>query len=193
MRTYWPSRYTNAVPWSGPSDPIHETPDPANAKSTAASGCLETAAYEPRNWSLHRRSQPPAYEASTVDSWKTRAPDEPPHDRMSRSAELDAAPAPTKGTARAATPTIMTPVASQSRPRRRVGGGAAAAARWSTQRVPSQNIVRLRSATRLTRRVPWLCGPASRRVCYFVEAGRVNAVSHASMCNAPGGYSPRSV
>ena len=30
---------------------------------------------------------------------------------------------------------------------------------------------RLRSATRLTLGVPWLCGPASRRVCYSVEAG----------------------
>ncbi len=29
-------------------------------------------------------------------------------------------------------------------------------------------MTRLRSATRLTQRVPWLCGPASRRVCYFV-------------------------
>jgi hypothetical protein len=40
-----------------------------------------------------------------------------------------------------------------------------------THRVPSQkaNAV-LRSATRLTLGVPWLCGPASRRVCYFVEA-----------------------
>ena len=28
----------------------------------------------------------------------------------------------------------------------------------------------LHSAARLTQRVPWLCGPASRRVCYFVEA-----------------------
>ena len=51
-----------------------------------------------------------------------------------------------------------------------------------TQSVPFQNVMRqrLHSATRLTQGVPWLCGPASRRVCYFVEAGRMNAVSHAS-------------
>src|SRR6476620_3039355 len=30
----------------------------------------------------------------------------------------------------------------------------------------------LHSATRLTHGVPWLCGPASRRVCYFVGSGR---------------------
>ncbi len=30
----------------------------------------------------------------------------------------------------------------------------------------------LLSATRLATRAPWLCGPASRRVCYFEEAGR---------------------
>ena len=41
----------------------------------------------------------------------------------------------------------------------------------STHLVPSQNAnVLLRSATRLTQGVPWLCGPASRRVCSFVGA-----------------------
>jgi hypothetical protein len=39
-----------------------------------------------------------------------------------------------------------------------------------TQRVPSQNDnVILHSATRRTQGVPWLCGPASRRVCLFVD------------------------
>ncbi len=43
-----------------------------------------------------------------------------------------------------------------------------------TQSVPFQNVIRhrLHSATRLTQGVPWLCGPASRRVCYFEEATR---------------------
>jgi hypothetical protein len=37
-------------------------------------------------------------------------------------------------------------------------------------RYPSQKaIARLHSVTRLTRGVPWLCGPVSRRVCYFVD------------------------
>jgi hypothetical protein len=40
-----------------------------------------------------------------------------------------------------------------------------------TQRVPSQNDnAILHSATRRTQGVPWLCGPASRRVCLFVDA-----------------------
>ena len=47
------------------------------------------------------------------------------------------------------------------------------------QRLPSQNMSwALLSATRLATRAPWLCGPASRRVCYFEEAGRMPAVSH---------------
>jgi hypothetical protein len=43
----------------------------------------------------------------------------------------------------------------------------------ATHSDPSQkdNVV-LHSATRLTSRVPWLCGPASRRVCSFVAALR---------------------
>jgi hypothetical protein len=58
--------------------------------------------------------------------------------------------------------------------------GGAAGARPSTHRLPFQNMRRLRSATRLAQRVPWLCGPALRRVCYFVEAGRTIAVSQVS-------------
>ena len=42
-----------------------------------------------------------------------------------------------------------------------------------TQRAPSQSVIRswLHSTTRLTQGVPWLCGPASRRVCHFVGSG----------------------
>jgi hypothetical protein len=58
-------------------------------------------------------------------------------------------------------------------------------ARSSIQRDPFQYMLRLRSATRLTQGVPWLCGPASRRVCYFGEAGLADAVSQVSMrCDA---------
>jgi hypothetical protein len=45
-------------------------------------------------------------------------------------------------------------------------------------------MMRLRSETRLTQGVPWLCGPASRRVCHFVEAGRMISVGHASYHDA---------
>jgi hypothetical protein len=46
----------------------------------------------------------------------------------------------------------------------------------STHLVPSQKAnLLLRSATRLTQGVPWLCGPASRRVCYFVGGGTADA------------------
>jgi hypothetical protein len=59
-------------------------------------------------------------------------------------------------------------------------------------RLPWRSICRPRSTTRLTLRVPWLCGPASRRVCFFEEAGRMKAVSHASLCDASRGYGSRS-
>jgi len=39
------------------------------------------------------------------------------------------------------------------------------------------NIGRLHSVARLTQRVPWLCGPASRRVCYFVVGPVVRRLS----------------
>jgi hypothetical protein len=44
------------------------------------------------------------------------------------------------GIARATIPMIMTPVAIQSRARRRCGAGGVEGARSSTQRVPSQNM-----------------------------------------------------
>ena len=52
-----------------------------------------------------------------------------------------------------------------------VGGGVGAS---GTQWVPSQDVIRswLHSMTRLTQGVPWLCGPASRRVCHFVDQAR---------------------
>jgi hypothetical protein len=75
----------------------------------------------------------------------------------------------------AAMPTITTPVAIQSHARRRRPARGGVGVRSSIQRVPFQNMIRLRSATRLTLRAPWLCGPASRRVCYFVEVSWKNA------------------
>ena len=54
--------------------------------------------------------------------------------------------------------------------------------------VPFQNVMRYRlhSVTRPAQGAPWLCGPVSRRVCYFVEASRRNAVSQASWGDAFG-------
>jgi hypothetical protein len=73
------------------------------------------------------------------------------------------------GRRRAAATMTIVAVAAKSRQRelRRVCVGVTS----ETHRVPSQkaNAV-LHSATRLTRGVPWLCGPASRRVCLFVAA-----------------------
>ena len=47
-----------------------------------------------------------------------------------------------------------------------LGGGVGLTS--GTHRVPSHKVnVVLHSATRLTQGVPWLCGPASRRVCLF--------------------------
>jgi hypothetical protein len=88
-------------------------------------------------------------------------------DAMSRSAELGAALLVAMGIASVMIPKIITPIAGQPRPRRPIGCGGAAGMPSSTHRVPSQNKKRLPSATRLTRRVPWLCGPASQRVCHF--------------------------
>ena len=85
-----------------------------------------------------------------------------------------------EGTAYTASEANMMNVASHAATR------VAPARRWfaavsGTQSVPFQNVIRhrLHSATRLTQGVPWLCGPASRRVCYFVEAGRLRTVSQA--------------
>jgi len=76
-----------------------------------------------------------------------------------------------KGTPYRATEPIMMRVATHAAARP-VRPGAGAGGVSGTHSVPFQNVMRqrLRSATRLTQRVPWLCGPASRRVCYFVEA-----------------------
>jgi hypothetical protein len=74
------------------------------------------------------------------------------------------------GKANADATMIIVAVAAQSR--QRDGAGSWRGEVSGTQRVPSQNdMVGLHSATRLTQGVPWLCGPASRRVCHFVEAG----------------------
>jgi hypothetical protein len=93
-----------------------------------------------------------------------------------------------KGTTYSPTDATITSVANHAtarfvRPRGGVGGAS------GTHSVPFQNVMRqrLHSATRLTQGVPWLCGPASRRVCYFVEASRRNAVSP-RVKDARGGY-----
>jgi hypothetical protein len=54
----------------------------------------------------------------------------------------------------------------------RPGGGVGEVS--ATQSVPFQNDIRsrLHSVARPAHGAPWLCGPASRRVCHFVEAGR---------------------
>ena len=76
----------------------------------------------------------------------------------------------TTGRRRAPATMIIVAVAARSRQRvlRRAGGVSSSETQW----VPSQkdNVV-LHSATRLTQGVPWLCGPASRRVCLFVASG----------------------
>jgi hypothetical protein len=66
----------------------------------------------------------------------------------------------------------MSIVAVTARSRQRVLRRAGGVRSSETQWVPSQkdNVV-LHSATRLTQGVPWLCGPASRRVCLFVAPG----------------------
>jgi hypothetical protein len=81
-----------------------------------------------------------------------------------------AAPADKNGRSRTGMRRMIGIVAAMSRSRcgRRVGGVGIGACP-SIQRVPSQNVnVVSHSATRLAQRAPWLCGPASRRVCYFV-------------------------
>lgn len=55
----------------------------------------------------------------------------------------------------------------------RFGGlGAGGAGVSETQAVPFQNVIRYRlhSAARPAQGAPWLCGPASRRGCLFVDA-----------------------
>ena len=111
---------------------------------------------------------------------------------MSLSAELDAALVAPKGITNAAIVPIMMAVASQPRVRRCPGDDVAAGACSPVYRAPFRDMMRLHSETRLTQGVPWLCGPASRRVCHFVEAGRMIAVGHASNFDAPETYGSRS-
>jgi hypothetical protein len=70
----------------------------------------------------------------------------------------------------------------------RPGGGVGDVS--ATQSVPFQNDIRsrLHSVARPAHGAPWLCGPASRRVCHFVEAGRKDAVSQASGGTHQKGY-----
>ena len=75
------------------------------------------------------------------------------------------------GTSRPASTNNIVAVANLSGIRRDLAGSRAVGWRSSIQRDPSQNMGWLRSATRLTAGVPWLCDPASRRVCYFVGPG----------------------
>jgi hypothetical protein len=99
-------------------------------------------------------------------------------------AEVDPAWTASIGMTSAGTSKTIGSVASQSRSRRRRWGvgDACLADRPSTHPEPFQNIRScLRSATRLASRAPWLCGPASRRVCYFVETGQSMAVSPTSL------------
>ena len=58
-----------------------------------------------------------------------------------------------------------------------VGGGVVAS---GVQRTPSQkrHSILLHSMTRLTQGVPWLCDPASRRVCHFVDQARPAGCRH---------------
>ena len=100
---------------------------------------------------------------------KTDVPDTP----LAGDVDIDAAVAlvDANGSARAARTRNIVAVAARSRQGVRLGDARGLTS--ATQRVPSQkDMLWLRSATRLTARVPWLCGPASRRVCYFGEAGR---------------------
>jgi hypothetical protein len=92
--------------------------------------------------------------------------------------DLSTAPVPANGNTTAMTAKAMMAVAAQSRARRAGGSALAVGCGLSgSQRSPFQNMEReLLSATRLTQGVPWLCGPASRRVCYFVEASASLAV-----------------
>src|SRR5207244_1586453 len=76
------------------------------------------------------------------------------------------------GSATARRPSPAAIVSAQSNARRRRDlDGRPAGASWSGRihRRPSQNDTgSLHSVARLARRAPWLCGPASRRVCSFV-------------------------
>ena len=83
------------------------------------------------------------------------------------------------GISRAGTRTTIAIVTSQPRRRRhgRVAGSTCLLrGRSPTQRLPSQNdMTVLPSEARLATRAPWLCGPASRRVCLY-GGGRSIAV-----------------
>ena len=91
------------------------------------------------------------------------------------------------GTTSTASVATMTPVDNQSRAvlRARGCGRSAGSPSSGSQRFPSQNMSwALLSVTRLTPRVPWLCGPASRRVCHFEEADQIPVRSAGALPSA---------
>ena len=121
-------------------------------------------------------------EAKPVPEMLTDVPTGPVRgDRVIVGPEVDAK-VDTTGRRSAPATMIIVAVAARSRQRelRRVGGVRSSETQW----VPSQkdNVV-LHSATRLTQGVPWLCGPASRRVCLFVASGLLDGLANWTKSN----------